>query len=358
MDYKHILVTGQSLANGGQGTPALSTYQPYSNLMMTPLPAADWFMDLYEQTAEKPSSALGNTLTALDDTNAIVTVNANDGSAYVDIKNGTQTYTNGITQVTNALSVAASRYAVGGVSVMHGEQDDTVGTTRAQYAADLSEWQSDYESDINAVTGLSQTIPMLVCQLSSHALHDGTPISGITLAQYDAAKDNASIFLAGPKYQFPYEDSSHLTNLGYRMLGEMHARAWRVILSSGDWVPLMPLSVSRTGAIITVEMSVPVLPLAFDTTLVAEVPNYGFEYADDGDGNSVSISSVAIDGSSIVITLDDTPTGSNQVVRYAYTNQNEGDVGASGNLRDSDTSESLYDNPMYNWCVHFEEPIA
>ena len=63
------------------------------------------------------------------------------------------------------------------------------------------------------------------------------------------------------------------------------------------------------------------------------------------------------------ISLSGTPTGSNQRLRYAYTGvpgtntgaQNAGS--AAGNLRDTDPFPSLYGNTLYNWSVHFDEPI-
>ena len=32
-------------------------------------------------------------------------------------------------------------------------------------------------------------------------------------------------------------------------------------------------------------------------------------------------------------------------------------TGARGNLRDSDATKSRHDYPLYNWCVHFDEPV-
>lgn len=197
---------------------------------------------------------------------------------------------------------------------------------------------------------------MLLCQLSSQAATVTNVLKQVSLGQLNACKDNPTkLFMVGPKYQLNYADNTHLTNYSYRWLGEYHAKAWKSILTTGSWKPLWPTETSLTDNIIRISFNIPQGPLVFDTTLVATIPNYGFEYMDDT--ASASISSVAIDNSDIVITLDGTPTGANKKIRYAYTNQ-VGGPGPKGNLRDSDTTPSFYGNALYNWCVHFEEDIA
>ena len=50
-----------------------------------------------------------------------------------------------------------------------------------------------------------------------------------------------------------------------------------------------------------------------------------------------------------------------QRLRYAYTGiqfQPGGPTtGPRGNLRDSDSETSTWEDPLYNWCVHFDKPI-
>jgi hypothetical protein len=71
---------------------------------------------------------------------------------------------------------------------------------------------------------------------------------------------------------------------------------------------------------------------------------------------------VQVTGSdTVAITLAATPTGANKRLRYAYTgvpgNAAGPTSGPRGNLRDSDATPSLYGNPLYNWCVHFDKPV-
>jgi hypothetical protein len=129
--------------------------------------------------------------------------------------------------------------------------------------------------------------------------------------------------------------------------------------------------VSIAANVITVNFNVPVAPLQFDTDRVLAKANYGFEYFDST--NSASIISVAIgsNGTSVIITLNNTPTGLNKKIAYAYTGTlfsggGRYKTGAPrGNLRDSDTTPALYTTglpsnfgtELYNWCVHFIKDI-
>ena len=66
----------------------------------------------------------------------------------------------------------------------------------------------------------------------------------------------------------------------------------------------------------------------------------------------------------VKVTLNTTPTGSNQKLRYAYTGTPGAQPGAQisgsvkGNLRDSDNTPSLYGNTLYNWSVQFDKVIT
>ena len=348
-DIYHIAIMGQSLALGGTST-GITTTQPYSNLGMSPRYDARWLIPLVEgrndvDGAETPASGLANTLTNLEGWRCLISNNAGGGKLYTELKKGTAYYQLLLDQITNAIaSTSGADYQFYGASVIHGEADRTAGTPQATYEAYLAEWQSDLDTDAKAITGQARDVILCVCQMGT-----GSNAANINLAQYEAAKDNDNIYLVCPKYWATYNDASHLEEYSYRKLGEYHAKAWRSIINGNGWTPLMPTAVSRVGAVITAQFNVPTSPLVLDTTTIAAQTNYGFTFAQTG-GNSVTISSVAIDGDNVVITLSDTPTGTAQKLRYAYG-------AALGNLRDSDATESLYGNDLWNWCVHFEEDV-
>ncbi len=118
---------------------------------------------------------------------------------------------------------------------------------------------------------------------------------------------------------------------------------------------------TAAGAILRIKFLVPKPPLVFDTTLITNPGNLGFEFAEDGAAPAV-ISQVALEGADTVkITLSKAPSGGNAKVRYAFTGTSGQNAGATtgprGNLRDSDPAVSRHGYPLYNWAVHFELPV-
>jgi len=131
-----------------------------------------------------------------------------------------------------------------------------------------------------------------------------------------------------------------------------YAKAYKKVVVDGqEWKPLKPATITRAGAVLTIKFAVPTPPLVFDTTLVSNPGNYGFEYTDDS-GSPPAINSVAVtESDTVTITLSTTPTGTNKRLRYAYTgvpgNPGGPTTGPRGNLRDSDaTTSSLYGNTL------------
>jgi hypothetical protein len=363
--FNHILSTGQSLSTGTNGAPALSTTQPYSNKMLS----GASLVPLVESGVETMSSALANTLTSLSPTGdfqSAVTRHGIGGTAYSGLKKGTSAYSTGLSQ---ASAVKAAAEALGyvdrviGVTTIHGESDHLAGNS-ASYESYLVEWQNDYNTDVKAITGQTTNIPLFTDQMSSQTGYNSAT-SGIPMAQLAASVDHpGDIILVGPKYFFNYSDTAHLTNTSYRWLGEYYGKVIKkVAIDHQAWRPLSPDTVTRNNNEIYARFHVPAGVLAFDTNLVTARTNYGFEYYDST--SSASITSVEIiDADTVKITLSGTPTGTNQRLRYAYTGipgtqpgaQNSGSAG--GNLRDTDNTASLYGNTLYNWAVHFDEPIS
>ena len=383
-DVNHVLVTGQSLAVGVSGAPALSLTQPFGNLMFnTGVMAGGEDLESFEPlvegdtipgskaVVETMSSAFANLVAELaradgDSHDILVSVHASGAKPYVRLKKGTKAYENGMAQVAAARDIAkklGKSYVVRAVANVHGESDHAEKSTR--YLADLLEWQSDYEKDIKALTGQAEPVPMFHSQISSWTrMMKGTETSVIPAAQLAAhLRSNGKIVLVGPKYHITYaKDGVHLTSEGYRHMGEDYAKAYRrVVLEGKRWEPLRPLAVTRDGAVITVKLAVPEPPIVLDTSLVADPGSYGFEYTDSS-AASPSITKVEITGPDTVeITLSAVPTGDDRHLRYAFTG-NRGarsgpQTGARGNLRDSDPTRSRSGHRLYNWCVHFDEPV-
>ncbi len=383
-DVNHVLVTGQSLAVGVSGAPALSLAQPFGNLMFNtgvmaggedlvsfePLVEGDTIPGS-KAVVETMSSAFANLVAELarnegDTHDILVSVHGSGARPYTRLKKGTKPYANGMAQVSAARDIAkklGKSYVVRAVANVHGEADHAEKSTR--YLADMLEWQADYEKDVQALTGQTEPVPMFHTQISSWTrMMGGTETSAIPVAQLLAHQQSGGkIVLVGPKYHLSYsKDGVHLTSEGYRHMGEDYAKAYRrVVLEGKRWEPLRPLAVTRDGAVITIKLAVPAPPIVLDTTLVADPGNYGFEYV-DASASSPSIAKVEVTGpDTVAITLSAVPTGDDRHLRYAFTGVRGAgsgpQTGARGNLRDSDPTRSRSRHRLYNWCVHFDEQV-
>lgn len=386
-DVNHILSTGQSLSVGAVGSPPLSTTQPYANTMFSRgvMPGATMltaFAPLTEGTppggvgpnVETMSSGLANLVTKMareellvgqpnPSHDMLVSVHGIGGTAYVGLKKGTSAFTAGIAQAQAAFDLTKAMnksYIVRVTTTVHGESDHVAGNTN--YEANLLEWQSDYEKDVQAITGQIDAIPMLQTQMSSWTKYNSAT-SLIPSAQLAAHRNsNGKVVLVGPKYHLAYAaDGVHLTNAGYIHMGEDYAKAYRRIVLEGErWEPVRPLTVTRDGAVLTVKFAVPAPPLVLDTTLVKDPGSFGFEVFEVG-AQPTTITKVEITGpDTVTITLSKAP-GANARLRYAFRGVSGAvagpQTGARGNLRDSDATPSRNGNKLYNWCVHFDEPM-
>ena len=260
-DVNHVLGTGQSLALGSSGSPQLSNSQPYANTMfitgaVTGGTGLTAFAPLEERGVESMSSSLANLVTKLarsavligeppstSSHDLLVSVHALDGRAYWELKKGgpSGAYENGIAQViaANRLTAAANKsYIVRVVTTVHGESDQL--SNFQKYEAAMLEWQADYENDVKAITGQAESIPMLETQISSWTKLT-FPTSVVAIAQLSAhINAPGKVILVGPKYHLPYgTDGLHLTNEGYRHMGEDYAKVYRrVILEGKPWEPI------------------------------------------------------------------------------------------------------------------------
>ncbi|HVH41269.1 MAG TPA: sialate O-acetylesterase [Labilithrix sp.] len=381
----HVLVAGQSLGVGVSGAPPLSLTQPFGNLMFnTGVMAGGEGLESFEPlvegdtipgskaVVETMSSAFANLVAELaraDGASAhdlLLSVHASGAKSYAQLKKGTKPYANGMAQVAAGRDIAkrlGRPYVVRAVATVHGESDHAEKSTR--YLTDMLEWQADYEKDIKSLTGQVESVPMFETQISSWTrMMKGTETSSIPGAQLGAHLASAGkVVLVGPKYHLQYsKDGVHLTSEGYRHMGEDYAKAYRrVVLEGRRWEPLRPLAVTREGAVITIKFAVPAPPLVLDTDLVADPGNYGFEYT-DASASSPSITRVEVTApDTVVVTLSAVPTADDRHLRYAFTGNRGAPsgprTGARGNLRDSDPTRSRSRHRLYNWCIHFDEPV-
>lgn len=376
-DVHHILISGQSLSVGS-GSVVVSTDQPYANVSFnTGVRAGSAnltsFIPLVEtqqgNLGETIASGMANLATDLAATSGfaghvtLASGNGVGGTPYSGLAQGTAAYANGMAQVQAGVSVATAAglaYRMRAVTVIHGESDHL--GRNMMYADNLLQWQEDYETDIQAATGQTGPIPMMLCQVSSHTAY-GTPTSLIPTAQLDAARARPDrIFVVGPKYFLTYVDGVHIDGNSERWLGEYYAKVVHRVLVEGEpWLPVSPRAVTVEGTAVRIEFHVPAPPLVLDTVTVSDPGNFGFEIFDGAAAMPATIVDVALDGPDVVVVTLSAPPSPGARIRYAFTG-NAGApagpmTGARGNLRDSDATESLVGNMLWNWAVHFDEPI-
>jgi len=366
-DLHHVLITGQSLALGATGAPALSTtpsdrhYRFYSDgtyRVLTPL---------VETGLETIASGAGQHLTRSHPEHRLLFGNSSVGGAtYEFLKKGTAPYNLALAQFRDAPFAVSSvllGYQPSAIFVIHGEGDHI----NLQYDEDLREWQEDYERDWGAVSGQPRRIPMFHTQASAWT-SPGNGSAEFTLGAFLLLEESRlhpdRTILVGPKYMFTYSDGIHLVNSSYRWLGEYYATAYRsVVVEGGSWTPLQPLSVTRSNTVVTAVFHVPVPPLVLDTNLVSDPGQYGFTYH-DGTLTPPAVESVELTSADTVrVVLASPPLGLlPEFLRYAYSaapgSWGGPLTGPRGNLRDSDDEASTHGNTLHNWCVHFNEPVT
>jgi hypothetical protein len=407
---EHILSTGQSNAVGLAAKPPLSTSKQFGNVMFdrgvmtardcgkegcTRYEKPSAFAALaegdtyYDEPVETMSSGMADEISRLrapagggTSTPILVSVHGRSGNTYWCLRKGGCSFlgsgylgpfAEALMQVRDAKALAAAGghpYAVRAVTAVHGESnhytqqfpldgsDGTPGSI-ATYADAMLEWQRDYETEIKAVTGQSEAIPLFISQMGNW---NDRPNSDIPIQQLDAhARSGGHVILIGPTYALPYAtDCIHFTNHGERQLGEYFAKAYaHVVLGGRTWEPVRPRQITAAGNVVTIRFHVPKPPLVLDTTLVTNPGSYGFEVIDAA-GSSVAITDVTIAGpDTVTLSLGGSATGGR--VRYAFTAQPETcpgpQFGPRGNLRDSDDTPSNNGYRLYDWAVTFDSAI-
>jgi hypothetical protein len=409
-DWNGVIGTGQSLSVGVMASMPTLTTQPFHNLKLalgtasvtvppynsndpalsvaplvetiraeaTGYPSA-YPLNIYGET---PHTAMADQISSFykrdtgGDYVSIHTVVGESGQGITVInKTATVTPTLGHAYAGTLFEVAALKrlaasagktYGVGGIVLTHGETD--AGNTN--YESAMYQLLTDYNTDIAAITGQTTKIPLFVTQQQTVPSDNSTTASMI--AQWKIGIDHpGEAICVGPKYQYPYaSDHLHLVASGYDQLGEKYGEVYyaKVVLGQ-DWQPLQPIMASRNGSAITVKFHVPTLPLVWDATLPAPhqtahtawSAGKGFEVQNQS--GEQTITSVSIQGDSVVIALASAPATAGLVVRYAVTQ--DGTVtsgglatGRIGQLRDSDPAVGYATKAhLYDYAVSFELPV-
>jgi hypothetical protein len=246
------------------------------------------------------------------------------------------------------------------VASVHGNAD----TLDPFYYEYLGQWHTDYLADIGSRTGQT-ALAMLHSQPSSWTKSNYVASNSVYEILRRHRAEPSKHLLVCPMYFLPHSaDGIHLNNFNTLRLGEYYGKAAYTYKATGSWSPLKPdvENITLAGNVITIPMLGAVGALVLDSTTVSDPNgNYGFEYHDNS-GVPPAISSVGISGTNVVVTLASAPTGEGKRIRYAFTgvpgNGGGPMTGPRGCLRDSDpTLGDRSGQPLYNWCVHFDDKI-
>lgn len=269
----------------------------------------------------------------------IASASGRGGAEYAKIAKGGDIYQNGILMVRAAHSLYAaagfSSHKVSAIVVEHGESD----FNNVNFAANIQTLLTDYTTDLLVETGQTDLPIMILVQVSQES--DRTS----ALQQALASQQNSRIHVASPSY-FLASSGDHRTGPGHRQFGNYVGRVHdQVVNKRSTWASLRPTACRLTGtkAIIDFPAAACMGGLSLDTTIVASVTKSGFALTDA----TAAISSVAIVGNSVEVTLDGVPTSTVPRMTYAPAT-------LAGNLRDNAPELGVDSEKMYRWCEHFD----
>lgn len=327
---------------------------------------------------ESPEVAAANGVFHVTSKKVAATSVGQGGAAMSVIKKGGSgnAYAAAIYEVT-AIFALSPGYQVLATMLTHGEADATA--VVATYQAQIAQLQSDFQTDIKAITGQGGSIPMLVSQQNAFP-SVGAGGNNSAVAQWLAIKaDPTHVVGVCPKYQYSYQgDRAHLQSASYVLLGEKYGQVATVLAQGGTWTPLIATAFSKVSTTVTVTFNVPVGPLQWAGNSAPH--QNGTTYGDNGSafggaghagwtagkgfelwtggygGTPVAITSCTISGSTVVIV----GASAFDTVAYAHTPDATASVftggfpdGRCGLLEDSDTFAGISGTAQPNRCFEF-----
>ena len=395
-DYNHIIVYGQSYAQGG-GTVANT-----SNVDNTYCLGNTCSANTNKSTAEL--QVLGNaggqiaiqctkSLTMLynrgrkDKASFIATNGGASGQQIENISKGTSYYTNLINEMTRIKQIADEESkSVGCVAIIfiQGESNYIANSGTGNYTDVKSEYKylikklkEDIQNDAVSIYGQDAKPLFITYQTGYKWIRNNNSKLTITQAQVELGEELDDVILGCPSYQQTINSTQHPNGNGYAWIGELMAKhLYHAMCKYERYETPHPLNFSVKGNTITIGCYVPVPPLVIDTHTSEEVKNYGFEVLSNGE--PINIDNIIITGNTIRINTSVDLSDSVVEVSYAGLNRNgEGNICASDNRYSSyqiyadDTSDTLLKYPvdingrriigkklpLQNWLCNFYKNI-
>lgn len=372
---------GESTSIGLYGGGPLTTVQPYNNLMFSTGVlqntgtgyAQTAFSPAVEATLETGLCAMVNTLSALTGGEMRFMVGAfgMGGQTIAELSKGTTPYTDLINSITNAFNVASANGDVLNVPMIPfiiGANDENARTSILTMTSSLVTLAANLNSDIQGITGQTNSVLLFVVQDSSWTGYNQTvPLAALGIAAAPAA--SSLIRVVSPMYYlaptFEGPALAHPTNFGYRHMGLDIAKAYLSEFGQQTpWSPLTCLYAYHVGSTVVAKFYSPSgTPISLSAENVTD-PNgaKGFEIIDSAGNPTInSVSVIAPD--TVRFQCSRALSGSEMVLRAAYTGVSGNAGGATTGprclLHDGASIPNIYadyNSQPYNtnnWCCTF-----
>ena len=270
---------------------------------------------------------------------------------------GSLAYQNFLENIKTACDEAKERgweFFVPALCWMQGESD-VADYPETDYRKLLLQFFSDVNRDIKHITGQVHEVEFICYQTNPITrAKNFSPLSydcretEVPQTLLNLVRDYPLFHASGPTYPYDFvREHLHIDAKGQIQIGRLAAlSALDILRGEKKRIGLVPLSYEVQGNDVLIHFNVPCPPLRLDTINVNKADNYGFNIIRKD--NADIISSVCIDGNTIVLKCKESPV--NCKIRYGINgdfHKGGRNRGPRGNLRDSQT-------PICNWCFLFE----
>ena len=215
------------------------------------------------------------------------------------------------------------------------------GGDKEKYKLYMSRLKEDMQREVTEQYGQTEKPLFFIYQASG--TYTRTQYSSINMAQIEFAEENDDVVLLQSPYFTPhYTNSHHLTQNGYRWLGEYIGRSVFAALTENEKPrPMLPQSIEIISCdTVRITVSGAQNGLAVDTFTVEDASNgknlYGFYLQENG--RNVVPAQVAVFGDIIELTLPAALTEKTVYVYYAGKN-----AAGTGNIRDNCAERGFYE---------------
>ena len=235
------------------------------------------------------------------------------------------------------------------------------------YETQILALQAQLEGDIQAVTGQTQGVPLVISQVSTAT----AAIDATVMAQMQAAIDHPTkIILAGPEYDVAYSFATpipvHFTNVGEARMGGKIGRALKGTLIDGiPYKPLYPLSAVRVGQDVTVNFHVPSPPIVLDTATVTDPGGLGVQWMDSAGTLHTPSAVTVVDATHVDVKLPSLPADAGNKLYFGIRQAGSTGSGPTAGPRTCNrdvAADTVFvggqSYPLFNWCCISTVPFA